>query len=74
MITNIRKIIQKEESFHKNGLLHSQCMLKQPGLDAPNLIIYGGGSKIHEFSAKHNLVYIELVYIEQYMQETKKNG
>ena len=39
------------------------------GLDAPNLIIYGGGAKIHEFCAKHNLV-----YIEQYMQEKKKNG
>lgn len=39
------------------------------GLDAPNLIIYGGGSKIHEFCAKNNLV-----YIEQYMQEKKKNG
>lgn len=38
------------------------------GLDTPNLIIYGGGAKVHEVCAKHNLV-----YVEQYMQE-KKNG
>lgn len=38
------------------------------GLEAPNLIIYGGGAKVHEFCAEHNLV-----YVEQYMQ-AKKNG
>lgn len=38
------------------------------GLDTPNLIIYGGGAKIHEYCAKHNLV-----YVEQFMQ-FKKNG
>ena len=37
------------------------------GLDSPNLIIYGGGAKVHEFCAAHNLV-----YVEQYMQEKKK--
>lgn len=35
--------------------------------DSPNLIIYGGGSTVHEFCAKHNLV-----YIEQFMQQSKK--
>lgn len=38
------------------------------GLDNPNLIVYGGGAKVHEVCAKHNLV-----YVEQYMQ-AKKNG
>lgn len=38
------------------------------GLDNPNLIVYGGGTKVHEVCAKHNLV-----YVEQYMQ-AKKNG
>ena len=38
------------------------------GLETPNLIIYGGGAKVHEFCAEHNLV-----YVEQYMQ-AKKNG
>lgn len=38
------------------------------GLDSPNLIVYGGGAKVHEVCAKHNLV-----YVEQYMQ-AKKNG
>lgn len=38
------------------------------GLDNPNLIVYGGGAKVHEECAKHNLV-----YVEQYMQ-AKKNG
>lgn len=38
------------------------------GLDTPNLIIYGGGAKVHEFCAAHNLV-----YVEQYMQD-KKDG
>ena len=38
------------------------------GLDNPNLVIYGGGSKIHEYCAKHNLV-----YVEQFMQ-CDKNG
>ena len=38
------------------------------GLNAPNLIIYGGGAKVHEYCAKHNLV-----YVEQFMQ-FKKNG
>lgn len=33
------------------------------GLDIPNLVIYGGGAKIHEYCAKHNLV-----YVEQFMQ------
>ena len=41
---------------------------KISGLDAPNLIIYGGGAKVHEYCAKHNLV-----YVEQFMQ-FKKNG
>lgn len=38
------------------------------GHDNPNLIVYGGGAKVHEVCAKHNLV-----YVEQYMQ-AKKNG
>lgn len=38
------------------------------GLDTPNLIVYGGGTKVHEVCAKYNLV-----YVEQYMQ-AKKNG
>lgn len=38
------------------------------GLNTPNLIIYGGGKKVHEYCAKHNLI-----YVEQYMQQ-KKNG
>ena len=38
------------------------------GLDNPNLIVYGGGAKVHEVCAKYNLV-----YVEQYMQ-AKKNG
>lgn len=38
------------------------------GLDNPNLIVYGGGVKVHEVCAKYNLV-----YVEQYMQ-AKKNG
>lgn len=29
------------------------------GLDTPNLIIYGGGAKVHEWCAKNNLVYVE---------------
>lgn len=38
------------------------------GFDNPNLIVYGGGAKVHEVCAKYNLV-----YVEQYMQ-AKKNG
>lgn len=38
------------------------------GLDTPNLIIYGGGAKAHEYCAKHNLV-----YVEQFMNN-KKDG
>lgn len=38
------------------------------GLEAPNIIIYGGGATIHEYCAKHNLV-----YVEQFMQ-SKDNG
>lgn len=37
------------------------------GLETPNLIVYGGGEKAHEFCALHNLV-----YVEQYM--TEKDG
>lgn len=38
------------------------------GQDNPNLIIYGGGAKIHEFCANSNLV-----YVEQFMQ-SKEDG
>lgn len=38
------------------------------GLDCPNMIVYGGGARAHEFCAKSNLV-----YVEQFMQ-AKRNG
>lgn len=36
------------------------------GRDNPNLIVYGGGSKVKEFCTKNNLV-----YVEQFMQRNK---
>lgn len=36
------------------------------GKDNPNMLVYGGGSKVKEFCDKHSLI-----YVEQFMQRKK---
>lgn len=39
------------------------------GLDMPNMIVYGGGSKVHELCCKHSLLYIHELMTERKMND-----
>ena len=74
-------IPQGYNAFATRGYADREEYLKQEigiarqisGLDRPNMIVYGGGEKIHEICLQHNVLYVEQ-FMANRVKPKKKGG